>query len=593
MEIAEKDIFKRQINLPIENQKIQKINFEREKQNRKQIIANEIMRKRLYLSKSNSINNSYDLNNFFDIQKLNIDPQLKEKNYINSILNSNTYDNIFIFIKEILSTQNLNEDKLKYGLFLLNEKFGGFNDEDFNINYENLLQNNFKEIIFNILNYSKNKNKKLEENEIILDLTYAILVNFSYYTALNVNQVSFLVDDNFLNLHLFFINNTSNLFVIKNILYLLYNISLGNNEFTNNIFTYNKNQIMISFIDYINKYEDNNLNIDIILELFINYINIFSYRKNKNNKIKKQKNSVNNTDVDMEKNLYEFKIDIISKMMNISLSLIKTKKGENLEKILFIITRILQKLVLDKKYEIFAKLIIDNKTNFDYLIKYLLEYDYETYPNDIRYISDILNYLFKVDKNSNEEFNIYSYNLINIDDIMNNLISKASISKEKYTSKIIKVFYYLVKNENYLKEILKNFKFELFEIIFKYINSPNYEVRQKILKITEILVLKRDIKLTNLLLKKNLLEYIKLAIDPATTCANNAKSILSSLNIIDNYLSMGEMLVKLNGINPTLVSFENIGGKELLERLSQSPNETIENKASYLINLYFKISELD
>ena len=295
----------------------------------------------------------------------------------------------------------------------------------------------------------------------------------------------------------------------------------------------------------------------------------------------------------MEKNFYEFKVDIISKIFGISLLLIKTKKGENLEKILFIITRILQKLTSDKKYEIFSKLIIDNKNNFYSLIEYLLEYDYETYPNDIKYISDIIYYLFKVEKHANQEFKNYFYDLIDVDGIMNKLVSKISSSKEKYTLKIIKVFNFLIKNEIYLKEILKNFEDELFEIILKYINSSNYDVRQKILKIIEIIVLRRDIKLNNLLLKKNIFKYIKLAIDPEVTYANNSKSILSSLDIIDTYLSMGEMLAKLNGINPILVSFENIGGIELLERLSENPNEVIENKASYLIDLYFKVSEFD
>ena len=88
---------------------------------RKNRIRNELFNKKK--NYFNYYNNNNINNNSIDIQCLNINSQLKDEKYINDLLNSNKFNVIFEYIKEIYNTNNnFNIDIIKYGLFLLNEK---------------------------------------------------------------------------------------------------------------------------------------------------------------------------------------------------------------------------------------------------------------------------------------------------------------------------------------------------------------------------------------------------------------------------------------------------------------------------------------
>ena len=184
--------------------KEREINFYNIRKNR---IKNELFnKKKNYFNhcKNNTINN-----NDIDIQCLNINSQLKDEKYINEILSSNNFNDIFEYIKEIYNTNNnFNIDTIKYGLFLLNEKLLNLKDINAIQDINFLYNNNFKEIIFLLLNYSKNENCKIDFDPIILKLTYQILANYCFYCPDNID-ISFLFDKKFLELHLYFIDNIS------------------------------------------------------------------------------------------------------------------------------------------------------------------------------------------------------------------------------------------------------------------------------------------------------------------------------------------------------------------------------------------------
>ena len=98
---------------------------------------------------------------------------------------------------------------------------------------------------------------------------------------------------------------------------------------------------------------------------------------------------------------------------------------------------------------------------------------------------------------------------------------------------------------------------------------------------------KRDFILADYFIKHNILDYIKKAIDPNTTYCHDEKLILTALKIINNLISIGEIFKKLNGFNPVLREFENIGGKELLDNLLCNKSEFVYNNALKIIERYY------
>ena len=89
------------------------------------------------------------------------------------------------------------------------------------------------------------------------------------------------------------------------------------------------------------------------------------------------------------------------------------------------------------------------------------------------------------------------------------------------------------------------------------------------------------------LIKNKILYYIKNAIDPNITYCIDEKMILGALKIIENLISIGEIFKNLNGFNPVLVNFENIGGKELLDNLLCNKSEIVYNSSLKIIEQYF------
>ena len=557
---------------------------------RKTRIRNEIFNVK-NISPEKSGNNIAN-NNDIIIENLNIDPQLKNEKYINEIISSNNFDEIFKYIKEIYNNKSFNIDLIKYGLFLLNEKLLNLENNNLIVNECNFINNyNFKEIIMLLFEYSKNENKKIDYDPIILNLTYQILANLCYYYP-NNEEILFLFDDKFLELHIYFFDLTSEKDTIKNILLISFNICCDNNEIINKILTFDNKRFFNLLIEYINNYQNDNEIIEIILDLFIFYINLFNNYKTK---IKKEKDGL----IEMKDNTINCDWNIVENIYDISLLLLYTKQNTIFTNALYLISVILKKIYKSNNIELVGKFINDNNTKS--MIIFILEKDYKNITQSLIFLSDIIKYIIKLHSKSwiSNELKLNIINLITdiqqnlnendeiIDIFIYLLTTKKLKLKENIKIKLIEVISAFLQNEYFFKDIIEYNKDDLLEIIFNYINSSNYDIRKKIIKIVNNITNKRDFLLTDYLVKNKIIYYIKNAIDPTITYCNDEKLILGALKIINNLLSIGELFKKLHGINSILVNFENIGGKELLDNLLCNKSEYVYNASLEIIERYF------
>lgn len=557
---------------------------------RKTRIRNEIFNVK-NISPEKSGNNIAN-NNDIIIENLNIDPQLKNEKYINEIISSNNFDEIFKYIKEIYNNKSFNIDLIKYGLFLLNEKLLNLENNNLIVNECNFINNyNFKEIITLLFEYSKNENKKIDYDPIILNLTYQILANLCYYYP-NNEEILFLFDDKFLELHIYFFDLTSEKDTIKNILLISFNICCDNNEIINKILTFDNKKFFNLLIEYINNYQNDNEIIEIILDLFIFYINLFNNYKTK---IKKEKDGL----IEMKDNTINCDWNIVENIYDISLLLLYTKQNTIFTNALYLISVILKKIYKSNNIELVGKFINDNNTKS--MIIFILEKDYKNITQSLIFLSDIIKYIIKLHSKSwiSNELKLNIINLITdiqqnlnendeiIDIFIYLLTTKKLKLKENIKIKLIEVISAFLQNEYFFKDIIEYNKDDLLEIILNYINSSNYDIRKKIIKIVNNITNKRDFLLTDYLVKNKIIYYIKNAIDPTITYCNDEKLILGALKIINNLLSIGELFKKLHGINSILVNFENIGGKELLDNLLCNKSEYVYNASLEIIERYF------
>ena len=110
---------------------------------------------------------------------------------------------------------------------------------------------NFKEIFFSVLNYSKNESTKLNFDSIILELIYDLIIN--YINICKNLDISFLCNEQFFELHLYFLDYISDISVTKNILKFIGLIGVNNNDnkMIYKLFEYNDklffNKLMINY----------------------------------------------------------------------------------------------------------------------------------------------------------------------------------------------------------------------------------------------------------------------------------------------------------------------------------------------------------
>ena len=520
---------------------------------------------------NNNLAENLDVNDLI-ISDLNIKNELKNENYINYLLNDDNIDNIMEFINI-----NANIDYIEYGLYLLNKKINLKGD----INFLNKF--NLEELFFSLLNYTKNQSTKLNFNPIILKLIYNLFIN--YAKIANNLDISFLCNEQFFNLHLYFLDYISDFSISKDILEIIKEIALTNNEkkLICKIFEYNEKTFFNKLIEMINDNQNIYEICEIILQLFICYINIF----NNFNKT----NSKKSIEIEMKDNTIYYNNQIIENIYNISIILLLNK---HFDKSLYLISNIIKIIYKSKNIEIFDNIMI-NKNNI-LMLEYILEKDYSDCQNNIIYTADIFKYLIKFGWNNNNKIEEIIHEVDNYFNKNNNIL-KAFIHlllnqnlklKEKIILKLINVIFIIIKKEIYINNISEEEKYNIYKIILEYIKSSNYKIRKKTMKIIEkLIIVKKDYIQADYFVKKKILFLIKQAIDPSITYCSDEKIILMALNIIDNLLSLGDSIKALNGINTVLVEFENIGGKEMLDNLLSNRSELVFIYSSHLIDKYF------
>ena len=511
--------------------------------------------------------NYYELN----LQNLNIEPELKNENNIKAILNEDNLDKILEYI-----TIYENIDYIKYRIYLLKEKFNSIKDISILDKYD------FQELFFSLLNYSKNESTKLNFEPIMVKFIYDLIIN--YVDIANNMNTSFLCDEKYFDLHLYFIDNISDMNIVKIILGCIEKILVNNDgKLICEIFEYNNEIFFNKLIEILNDFQKNNEIIPIILELFINYINIFN--------IFEKLNSKKSTEIEMKDNTHYYNNNIIETIYNHSLPLISTKHFHNS---LYIISNIIKIIHKSKNFAILEK-IITNPNNI-LMLNFILEKDYSNCAENLGYLSDIIKYMIKLgiaDKNVNikELVNSVDKNLSEYNNILNIfidfLLNHEFKLKDKISVKLIEVILEILKNEIYINEISDDDKYNIYEITLEYIQSSNYKIRKKIMKILKIITNKRDYIQADFFIKNKILYYIKQAIDPSITYCTDEKLILLALNILNNFLSLGDSIKVLNGVNTVLYEFENIGGKEMLDNLLCNKSENVFNYTSNLIDKYF------
>ena len=524
-----------------------------------------------------NLNNNIFPENFYEliIQNLNIEPELKSENYIKAILNEDNFDKIFEFINT-----RTNNDYIKYGIYLLNEKFHSIKDINILNKYD------FKEIFFSILNYLKDESNKIDFEHILVKLIYDSII--TYTTVFNNIDTSFLCYEKFLDLHLFFIDNISDMCIITNILKSIHSIVMNNindnEKLICKIFEYNNKAFFNQLIEIINDYHNKIELTEIILQLFIDYINAFNNFKKLNSK--------KSIEIEMADNTYYYNNDIIENIYDMALILISNKYFDNS---LYLINNIIKIIYKSKNLEISEK-IISNK-NINLMLNFILEKDYSNCQNNLIYMSEIIKYLLKLgflDKNNNNISDLINSveNNLNENDNILDIFIKILINpnlklKDKISIKLIEVILVIFKNEIYINDISSEQKYQINEIIIKYIQSSNYKIRKKIMKILLNLTSKKDYGQADFLIKNKILNYIKKAIDPSMTYCTDEKTIIIALKILNNFLTLGELFKNLNGVNTVLIEFENLGGKEMLDNLLCNKSENVFNYTSNLIDKYF------
>ena len=385
------------INYNKQEKEINRVNL------RKKKVQNIMMRKRYYdnysfiYSNNNNINSSKRRINIIDISSFLINDDLKRKETVQKIISENSFKTIFDYINEIYKEDKFQIDILKYGLFLLNEKLLKLinerdedeiksEEDDSKIEYFNnkiineLIDNNIKDIINKLLTFSYSEIKSKDNETIILTLAYQILVNFTYLS--NEVQINFLIEEKSLKLHLYFLRYSSEEHNIINILRMFYNIFvIYKSTQLNNIFTFNKNELLNLLNEYISSgiNSKNYIIIDKILDIYSEYLSKIS----------------NELDDNISLN-----ITIIEEIYELTLQSIFCNSKSIFSNSLYIIGMIYKISFKSNKIELLSKFILSNYTKK--AIELLLDYNYIDSPENITDFCRVIYYIIKCESNCND-----------------------------------------------------------------------------------------------------------------------------------------------------------------------------------------------
>ena len=585
------------INSYKEEKELNKINL------RKKKIQNIMMRKRYYDGYSHiSFNNTHDKKikkrtNIIDISSFLINDKLKTKETVEKIISENSFKNIFSYINEIYKDINFQIDVLKYGLFLLNEKLLKFiddNDEDEAKEVDNdqieinnnkiikeLIENNIQDILIKLLTFSQNEIKSKDNETIILTLAYQILVNYTFLS--NEKHLNFLITDNILKLHLFFLRFSSEEHNIINILRMFYNIFVVYSLPTlDNLICFNNYE----FINILNEYissgisSKNYMIIDKILDIYSEYLYSLYY----------DLEAVKDINIKIFDEIYEATLQSIFCNNKNIFSNCLTIIG-NLYKICFKLNKIdfLSKIILNGNTKPAIKFILDfdfvdsaeNIVDFCKIITYIIKC--ETYCNNLNTKKQLEQFIIEINNSDMNDYEIIF--------IVTTLIQK------NYTNKImtnlVNVLIALCDSGSFYMNLFESLSNPII-ILINNINCPNYKLRRKVLTALEKITDKKELKISNQLVKEQIFNQLKYIIDPDSSFCGEENIIISCLNIINNLLEVGEIMKSLGSkINNNLDSFEFYGGKEILEKLMNNKNKNIYEKALTIYNKYLNKNEIN
>ena len=571
---------------------------------RKKKVQNIMMRKRYYdnysfiYSNNNNINSNKKRNNIIDISSFLINDDLKRKETVQKIISENSFKTIFDYINEIYKEDKFQIDILKYGLFLLNEKLLKLinerdedeiksEEDDSKIEYFNnkiineLIDNNIKDIINKLLTFSYSEIKSKDNETIILTLAYQILVNFTYLS--NEVQINFLIEEKSLKLHLYFLRYSSEEHNIINILRMFYNIFvIYKSTQLNNIFTFNKNELLNLLNEYISSgiNSKNYIIIDKILDIYSEYLSKISNELDEN---------------------ISLNITIIEEIYESTLQSIFCNSKSIFSNSLYIIGMIYKISFKSNKIELLSKFILSNYTKK--AIELLLDYNYIDSPENITDFCRVIYYIIKCESNCNDlntkkqlESFIKEINNGNMNDYEIIFIVVTLIQKNytnRIISKLINVLIALCESETFYLNLFESLSNPIL-ILINNINCPNYKLRKKVLTALEKLTDKQELKICNELVRNQIFNKIKYIVDPDYSFCGEENMILSCLNIIYNLLVVGDIIKSFGGkMNNNLNSFEYYGGREMIEKLMNSKSKNIYEKALIIYNNYFNKNEIN
>jgi hypothetical protein len=427
-----------------------------------------------------------------------------------------------------------------------------------------------------------NEINKKDNDDLILNLAYQILVNYSYLA--NEHQIIFLVNNDMLSFHLFFLKYSSEEQNLLNIMRMLYNICLDENINLNNIFTYNNNELINILNEYISsgiKTKKNYL-VDKILDIYYCYLQFIIWNLKDKDKDKEKKEIIN--------------IKILEEIYLMALQSIFMNNKSIYSHSIYIIGSTYKILFKSNNIETLSDFILKYE-NTKTMVTYILDYDYENSGEDIIDFCKILCYIIKCEtysknlktkKNLENFINEINGNNINGDDIILVVISLFQRNyTSRITSKLINVLIAFCDSETYHTTLFENLSNPVL-ILIRNINCREYKIRKKVLNALEKLTEKHELKINNELVRLQIFNELKSIIDLDSSYCGDKDIILISLNIIYHLLAVGGIIKSLGGKNVILETFEYYGGKEMMEKLLNHKNKEIYDRALNIINEFFE-----
>ena len=527
-----------------------------------------------------------NLNEFFaqkrklksDISNNLIQRTPNEKGYAElfSIITEKNTKRIFEYINEINNDVSFDIKKLKYGLDLLNEKLNRDIIQD-NFNEINeILGNGLINAVNKIFQYSKNEIETQDKNDEFLRIIYSILVNYSFYAA--GNQLSFLLTEESMQYHLFFLKQSSNDEIIADIFQLISNVIFDSSENAIYIFSYRNNEFNNLVDDITCSAITTKINKDKILisanSLFSTFIDCI-YKEFKQNQLN-----------------HTINFDIIKTALTCLSGLLNYKNC--IDNGIWAVRNWFKLLFKCKMYQFLFNFLLE----FKIIFPSLTSVDYNSSNEKAELLipfSNIMSIPFELANDdilamNNDQIDAKVLNSL-LEDIIEELAIFEFINsrlKEKNTAKVkcslIKLATKIISLPPYDKYFCES---NLLLTTVNMMSDSNYSVRKEILKLMITLSGNGTFTTGSVLVSKGILVKLVGIIDPNNTICPDSEQLLLSLQVIMNILHKGEFIAKLNNKNSFLDKFELLGGKNAIEKLLGHANKDVYQKAEEIDNKFF------